>query len=181
VITNIQRRRFALPVPIWALLLAVTFGLAGTVNPLVLGGLGAVLVISALTCGLLGHRRALALCPAILLIGGTKFRTRDPLALLNGSIDSQVLFELFLYAVVGFVTLVSLISEERIDDPTMANFFYLRILSWLYPRWHGLIVPPSQRCAAFSSVLSSSRVLSQFADSVRDRRCECWARDCFFM
>jgi O-antigen ligase len=48
--------------------------------------------------------------------------TRDPLALLNGSIDSQVLFELFLYAVVGFVTLVSLISEERIDDPTPGEF-----------------------------------------------------------
>jgi O-Antigen ligase len=124
-ISNIHRKGLVLLVCISAPLLAVILGLAGTVKPLVLEGVGAVLVVSAFTCGLLGHRRALALCPAILLVAGTKFRTRDPLALVSGNIDSQILFELFLYAVVGLVTLASLISEERIDNPTPCEFLLL--------------------------------------------------------
>ena len=48
-------------------------------------------------------RAALAACFVLLLLAGTKFRTRGADVLLSGNVDRQIYFELFLYAIVALI------------------------------------------------------------------------------
>lgn len=50
-------------------------------------------------------RTALLWCCAVLLLAGTKFRTRDAQALIGGDVDRQVVFELALFAIVAAIAL----------------------------------------------------------------------------
>lgn len=49
----------------------------------------------------------------LILVAGTEFRVRDPLAGVQGSVDSQIAFELAMYGFVAWVTLRTLVRLPR--------------------------------------------------------------------
>jgi O-antigen ligase len=84
----------------------IALGWATTVEPLAAAacvGVG-ILAIAVLVAA---HRPRLAMAASfsILLVGGTKFRTRDADASLAGALDAQVVLELALFAVIGAIVL----------------------------------------------------------------------------
>jgi O-antigen ligase len=62
-------------------------------------------------------RPALALCYALVLIAGTKFRVRDSSASLIGVVDFQILIELSLYAAVGVIVFILYLARWRLLKP----------------------------------------------------------------
>jgi O-antigen ligase len=96
----------------FALMLLVV-GYIGAAQPLVYAGLGGALAISTLAA--LAYRwpeRALACTPLLVLVAGTRFRVRDPLAAVSGVVDAAVLVELSIYAVIALILLMAFISRE---------------------------------------------------------------------
>lgn len=96
------------PKPIAVGLLPVAVGL-GTLAALSPTGLGRVLALAA-CLGLLLYclrRPTPAFCLAFVcvLLAETKFRMRDPAALLAGDVDGQILFELGLYGCIALIVL----------------------------------------------------------------------------
>lgn len=59
----------------------------------------------------------------IVLVAGTEFRVRDPLAGVQGSVDAQIVFELGLYAFVGWLALRALVRLPRPE-------WRLNVLEW---------------------------------------------------
>jgi O-antigen ligase len=97
--------------------------------PAIAGAAGAVLTAGAI-CWLLGSAKALQYFPLLLIIAGTKFRGRDATALISGSVDSQVMFELGVYAITAVIVLLNVASIEEIEGPApleIALFAYTLI------------------------------------------------------
>jgi len=95
-------------------LAALLIGTVGAAHPMLLiaGAIGL-----ACACGavfLLTHpQRGLSCSFLLVMIAGTKFRARDPNALLQGDIDNQIFFELAAYGLVFLITLASLRGIPR--------------------------------------------------------------------
>src|SRR5437762_1076985 len=71
---------------------------------------GAVGVVAAGAFLLLRPQKALLFSFFLIMLADTKFRIRDPNALLSGDIDSQIIFELGLHSLVALITLANLPS-----------------------------------------------------------------------
>lgn len=84
--------------------------------PAIAGGLGAIIVAGVL-CWVLTPAGAIRIFPTMLIIAGTKFRGRDATALVGGSIDSQIMFELGIYAIVAVVTVVNMVTIDELPAP----------------------------------------------------------------
>ena len=71
----------------------------------------------------------------VVLLANTKFRTRDPTASFAGDIDNQIMYELFLYAVVGVIALAgarsALFRRSRITlfEGVLVGFVVLALAS----------------------------------------------------
>jgi hypothetical protein len=74
---------------------------------------GTIAAVAAGAFLLLCPRAALRLSFFLVLVATTKFRERDPMALLSGDFDSQVIFELICYAAVALAILVNLVPALR--------------------------------------------------------------------
>jgi O-antigen ligase len=72
---------------------------------LLIAALTPLVALLALVLTLYRPRAALAACCAVFLLAGTKFRMRDPQALVGGDIDGQVMFELVLFSAVILIAL----------------------------------------------------------------------------
>jgi hypothetical protein len=96
------------------LLVAVSLGTIVALSP---AALGIVAVILALVLGggflIMQPRKALVVSFFLVMVAETKFRTRDPMASLSGNIDSQISFELVLYAVISLIILINFLSIPR--------------------------------------------------------------------
>lgn len=106
-----RRLGFALIVLLVALLLIVGYG--GALQPLVYAGVAGVLAMVVVI--MLAYHwpvQALACTPFLVIVAGTRFRVRDPLAAVAGDIDAAVLAELALYAVVALIVLLAFLSAE---------------------------------------------------------------------
>jgi O-antigen ligase len=100
------------PLEIWLLPVALGLGITAALSPSVLGGVVAL-------CGLLAASIFVALQPQqalqcaffLVMLAETKFRMRDPAALLAGDVDSQIVFELCLYGIMLFVVIRNFLSS----------------------------------------------------------------------
>jgi len=99
-----------------AAIVATSLIAAGTllVAPLMITA-GAVGIIFLLfSAQIIRHPRLTAVVTfLLLLLAETKFRTRDAGAMLSGSVDSQVLYELALYAALGWIVVLGFIIPPR--------------------------------------------------------------------
>jgi O-antigen ligase len=93
---------------------ALALGRVGATRPLlfalVLAGLAGV---AAVAVARRTPRAALTMGVFAVLVAGTKFRMRDPTASLGGDLDSQVMFELALFAAAGCAVLGAMRSLGR--------------------------------------------------------------------
>src|SRR5919198_2297509 len=71
---------------------------------------GACGLVAAGVFLLLRPQKALMVSFFLVLLADTKFRVRDPNALLSGDIDSQIIFELTLHSIVALIALANLPS-----------------------------------------------------------------------
>ncbi len=90
---------------------------AAVVYPPAIVGVGGAILVSGFLCWLLDPAKALRFFPTMLILAGTKFRGRDATALVGGSVDSQVMFELGVYAIIGLIVIVNLISIDKLERP----------------------------------------------------------------
>jgi hypothetical protein len=90
-------------------------GTIAALNPVVLGAIVIILGVVLVAIFLLLHTRtALTFSFFLVMLAETRFRSRDPNALLSGDIDVQVAFELFLYGLILLCILVN-INSNRIQ------------------------------------------------------------------
>lgn len=100
------------PIDLWLLPIALGLGGTAALSPPVLGSVVAM-------CGLIAGGIFVALQPQkaltpaffLVMLAETKFRMRDPAALLAGDVDSQIVFELFLYGIIVFVVVMNFLSS----------------------------------------------------------------------
>ncbi len=102
--------------------LGLAIAIVAVLYPPAICGVGGAIVAAGIICWLAGSRKVLQYFPTMLIIAGTKFRGRDAAALIGGSIDSQVMFELGVYAIMGIVVLVNLLSAESLGKPRPLEF-----------------------------------------------------------
>ena len=99
----------------------VTSGLvvaiAAVIYPPAIAGMAGAIITGSALCWLLTPAKALRSFPMLLIVAGTKFRGREASALVGGSIDGQVMFELGVYAVIGVVVAINLIAIEHLEKP----------------------------------------------------------------
>jgi O-antigen ligase len=119
---------------LFAASLILGFGLiiaiAGVVYPPAVAGAAGAIVAAGTVCWLLGPARALQFFPLMLIVAGTKFRGRDATALVGGSVDSQVMFELGVYAIMAVIVVINVVSIEDLEGPRpieIALFAYASI------------------------------------------------------
>lgn len=100
--------------PISLLLIPIALGL-GVMAALSPHGLGLVVglfgLITAALLVALQPQKALACTFFLVMLAETKFRMRDPAALLAGDVDSQILFELGLYGIMLLVVVTNFLSS----------------------------------------------------------------------
>ena len=95
----------------WFFPVALCLGITAALSPSALGGVVAL-------CGLIGTGIFVVLQPqkalqgafCVVMLAETKFRMRDPAALLAGDVDSQIVFELALYGIILFVVIMNVLS-----------------------------------------------------------------------
>ncbi len=97
--------------------LGVIIAVVGVVYPPAVAGVASAILAAGTICWLLGPARALQSFPLMLIIAGTKFRGRDASALVGGDVDSQVMFELGVYAIIGVIVLINLALSEDLEGP----------------------------------------------------------------
>jgi exopolysaccharide production protein ExoQ len=119
----------------------------GSIAALSPAALGAIVVILGVVFVgvflLLRPRTALIFSFFLVMLAETRFRSRDPNALISGDIDAQIVFELFLYGVILLFTLVNMNSSRlRYPKPTLIErilfgYVVLAIISsfWSYDPW----------------------------------------------
>jgi O-antigen ligase len=110
--------------------LGLAVAVVAVAYPPAIAGVAGAIIAAAAFCWLLGSARALQSFPLLLIIAGTKFRGRDATALVGGSVDSQVMFELGFYAIIGIIVLINLASLEEVEGPRpleIALFGYVAI------------------------------------------------------
>ena len=107
---------------ILAILIAVAAGISAAFN------LIGLLVFAAAVFGMLGMwliftqpMIALKVCFFLLLVGQIKFRWRDPSAALSNNVDAQVMFELGMYGLVLFISLVNYLDLVRLPQRLSRN------------------------------------------------------------
>lgn len=96
---------------VWFVPVALCLGIAAGLSPSALGGVAAL-------CGLIGAGIFVVLQPQkalqgaflLVMLAETKFRIRDPAALLAGDVDSQIVFELALYGILLCVIVMNVLS-----------------------------------------------------------------------
>jgi len=115
-----------------ALILGFSLSVAITVviYPLAIVGTATAIIAAGIFCWLLGPATALRFFPLMFLIAGTKFRGRDATALVDGSIDGQVMFEIGVYVIVGVIVALNLTAVEKFEGPRpleIALFAYASI------------------------------------------------------
>ncbi|MGH8065945.1 MAG: O-antigen ligase family protein [Candidatus Entotheonellia bacterium] len=87
-------------------------GSIAALNPAALGAIVVILGVVFVGVFLLLHlRTALTFSFFLVMLAETKFRERDPNALLSGDIDAQVAFELFLYGIILLFILMNISSS----------------------------------------------------------------------
>jgi exopolysaccharide production protein ExoQ len=98
-------------------------GSMAALSPAALGGLVVILGIGCVSVFLLLHpRKALAFSFFLVMLAETKFRSRDPNALISGNVDAQVVFELFLYGAILLFTLVNMNAGQlQHHTPTLTE------------------------------------------------------------
>jgi exopolysaccharide production protein ExoQ len=90
-------------------------GSIAALNPVVLGAIVIILGVILVAIFLLLHTRtALTFSFFLVMLAETRFRSRDPNALLSGDIDVQVVFELILYGLILLCILAN-INSNRIQ------------------------------------------------------------------
>jgi O-antigen ligase len=110
--------------PFVTLALCLGILIIGSIAALSPVALGAIVVIlgGAFVCVFLLFRPRTALTCSFFLVmlAETRFRSRDPNALLSGDIDAQIVFELFLYGVILLFILVNMNSSRlQYSKPTL--------------------------------------------------------------
>jgi O-antigen ligase len=100
------------PIELILLPLAVCLGGTAAVSPSGVGWLMGLCGLVALGIVItLQPRKALACAFFVVMLAETKFRMRDPGALLAGDVDSQILFELLLYSMILLVVVLNFLSS----------------------------------------------------------------------
>lgn len=155
-------------------------GSLAALNP---AALGAIVVILGVVFGvvflLLRPRTALTFSFFLVMLAETRFRRRDPNALLSGDIDAQVAFELFLYGVILLFILVNMNSgrlqhlKPTFIERILFGYVVLAIVSsfWAYdPRITAVrgmqLLILYTLCFSAVRVLGSQRVLQILAGTV---------------
>src|SRR5262245_12989829 len=100
------------PLEVWLLPVALGLGITAALSPSVLGGVIALCgLMAAGIFVVLQPQQALRCAFFLVMLAETKFRMRDPAALLAGDVDSQIVFELSLYGIMLFVVFMNVLSS----------------------------------------------------------------------
>lgn len=95
----------------WFFPVALCLGITAALNPSALGGV--VALCGLMVAGIfvvLQPQKALQGAFFVVMLAETKFRMRDPAALLAGDVDSQIVFELALYGILLFVVIMNALA-----------------------------------------------------------------------
>lgn len=100
------------PIDLFLLPIALCLGGTAALSPPWLGGVVALCGLMALGIFMVSQpQKALAYAFFVVMLAETKFRMRDPGALLAGDVDSQILFELCLYGIILLVVVMNFLSS----------------------------------------------------------------------
>ena len=125
------------PVTVFVLV-AVASALAG-VGVVTPAAWGAIAVVLGAVLGVIGiaflqarPRAALGFSFCLVLLADTKFRSRDATALLSGSLDAQIVFEMAMYGIIALIVLSVMLQLRhrqggalRLTSPELAYFGYV--------------------------------------------------------
>jgi O-antigen ligase len=111
-------------------------------------------------------RKALACAWFMVMLAETKFRMRDPGALLAGDVDSQILFELLLYGIILLVVVLNFLSSAyqpltpMLTEWVLCSYILLALLSSFWAADARITVARGvQLCILYALCFVSLRVL----------------------
>lgn len=95
----------------WFFPVALGLGITAALSPSALGSVVALcgLIVAGIFV-VLQPQKALQCAFCVVMLAETKFRMRDPAALLAGDVDNQIVFELALYGIILFVVIMNACS-----------------------------------------------------------------------